>query len=67
MGSMADPRPPPPIPEVSTDEVDEVEPEAGFLSGANKQKHRHGLWTLLGAPGIATRSKEATRGSWHRY
>ena len=23
--------------------------------------------TLLGAPGIATRSKDATRGSWHRY
>ena len=22
---------------------------------------------LLGAPGIATRSKDATRGSWHRY
>ena len=23
--------------------------------------------TLLGAPSIATRSKDATRGSWHRY
>ena len=23
--------------------------------------------TLLGAPGLATRSKDATRGSWHRY
>ena len=23
--------------------------------------------SLLGAPGIATRSKDATRGSWHRY
>ena len=22
---------------------------------------------LIGAPGIATRSKDATRGSWHRY
>ena len=22
---------------------------------------------LLGAPGIATRNKDATRGSWHRY
>ena len=22
---------------------------------------------LLGAKGIATRSKDATRGSWHRY
>ena len=22
---------------------------------------------LLGAPGIGTRSKDATRGSWHRY
>ena len=22
---------------------------------------------LVGAPGIATRSKDATRGSWHRY
>ena len=22
---------------------------------------------LLGAPGIATRSKDATRGSWHCY
>ena len=26
-----------------------------------------GARTLLGAPGIATRSKDATRGSWHRY
>ena len=26
-----------------------------------------GARTLLGAPGIATRSKVATRGSWHRY
>ena len=23
--------------------------------------------TLLGAPGLTTRSKDATRGSWHRY
>ena len=22
---------------------------------------------LLGAPGLTTRSKDATRGSWHRY
>ena len=27
---------------------------------------RLGARTLLGAPGIATRSKDATRGSWHR-
>ena len=26
-----------------------------------------GTRTLLGAKGIATRSKDATRGSWHRY
>ena len=26
-----------------------------------------GARTLLGAPGIAPRSKDATRGSWHRY
>ena len=26
-----------------------------------------GARTLLGAPGIATRSKDATRGSWHHY
>ena len=26
-----------------------------------------GARTLLGAPGLTTRSKDATRGSWHRY
>ena len=26
-----------------------------------------GARTLLGTPGIATRSKDTTRGSWHRY
>ena len=26
-----------------------------------------GAKTLLGAPGLTTRSKHATRGSWHRY
>ena len=26
-----------------------------------------GARTLLGAPGLSTRSKDATRGSWHRY
>ena len=27
------------------------------------------IWNkkLLGAPGLTTRSKDATRGSWHRY
>ena len=26
-----------------------------------------GTRTLLGAPGLTTRSKDATRGSWHRF
>ena len=30
-----------------------------ILTTSNKQ--------LLGAPGLTTRSKDATRGSWHRY
>ena len=55
------------------DLASEPEPEEENLAVTIFGKEYEGgsdtLWerTLLGAPGIATRSKDATRGSWPYY
>ena len=41
----------------SNDNIGKVESIINFSGNKN----------LLGAPGLTTRSKDATRGSWHRY
>ena len=45
-------------PEIGWDLVDEVQRLPKLPKHSKK---------LLGAPGLTTRSKDATRGSWHRY
>ena len=50
-------------------------PASEDVSGISIDTSSHILWihqfhtarTLLGAPGLTTRSKDATRGSWHLY
>ena len=42
-------------------------PGEELVSWSSSNKKLLGARTLLGAPGLTTRSKDATRGSWHRY
>ena len=49
------------------DSVETTLSEAARVAKRVSESHGEAGGKLLGAPGPTTRSKDATRGSWHRY